>query len=58
MDNLIVVLIVAAALFYVWRKWARPASKGCGSGCDTCKACHTPEPVSGKRVIMLRKAHD
>mgnify|MGYP006393247055 CR=1 FL=1 len=30
---------------------------GCGSGCDTCKACEEPEPAApgGKRVIRIHK---
>ena len=31
---------------------------GCGSGCDTCKACADPEPApaDGKRVIKIHKS--
>jgi hypothetical protein len=33
------------------------ADAGCGSGCDTCKACDQTEPGApdGKRVIAIRK---
>ena len=31
---------------------------GCGSGCDTCKACADPAPAhaDGKRVINIHKS--
>ncbi len=61
LENLIVIVIVGAALYYAWRKWLRPAKKagGCGSGCNTCDSCEqAPSPAPGNRVIMLRKAHD
>ena len=28
---------------------------GCGSGCDSCKACADPAPDDGKRVIKIHK---
>ena len=59
-ENLIVILIVAAALYVAWGKWLRPKEKagGCGSGCTTCASCETAPAPPDKRVIMLRKAHD
>lgn len=29
---------------------------GCGSGCDSCKACAAPAPGDAKRVITIHKS--
>jgi hypothetical protein len=57
-ENLIVFLIVAAAVYSAWGKWLRPkkTSGGCGSGCNTCDTCETPTAPPGQRVIMMRKS--
>lgn len=58
-ENAIVALIVGASAWYALGrylpvKWRKRASGGCGSGCDSCKACATPEP-GPQRVIKLHK---
>jgi hypothetical protein len=63
-ENLIVALIVGAALWSAWSRY-RPGKKaGCGSGggsgsdggCDSCKGCATPaasEAPPARRVIRI-----
>lgn len=55
-ENLIVGLIVAGAGWSAWLRY-RPGKKtGCGSGggsCESCKACDTPAPPAGQRVIRI-----
>lgn len=65
-ENLIVMLIVAASAWYAgarylpaaWRGKSAKPKAGCGSGCDSCNACETPvvEPT-GRRVIMMQRQH-
>lgn len=56
-ENLIVALIVGAAAWYAFGKYLKPKAKsGCGSGCDTCKACDEP-PQPERRVIRIHARH-
>jgi hypothetical protein len=59
-ENILVALIVLAALVSVLRRYAFKAKGGCGSGsadsCSSCQACDdpVPPPPSAHRVIPLR----
>lgn len=60
LQNLIVLVIVAAALGYAWARWLRPGKQagGCGSGCNTCGSCDAPSSQRDARVIMMRNSCD
>ncbi len=57
-QNLIVAVIGGAAAWYAAAKYlpakwiGKNKASGCGSGCDTCNACETPEPAPTKYPVI------